>query len=52
MCELATAFAWLLLSVWLESVPQQICLFLVAPSLGVPEAASLEGQSSVSGGKL
>lgn len=52
MCELATALAWLLVSVWLENVPQQICLFLVAPSLGVPKAASLQGQSSVLGGRL
>lgn len=52
VCELATALAWLLVSVWLENVPQQICLFLVARSLGVPETASLQCQSSISGGKL
>lgn len=52
MCELATALAWLLVSEWLENVPQQTCLFLVATSLGVPEAAFLQGQSCIFLGKL
>lgn len=49
MCELAIALAWLLVSEWLENVPQQICLFLVATSLSVPKAASLQGQSCIGG---
>lgn len=50
MCELAIALAWLLVSEWLENVPQQIRLFLVATSLSVPKAASLQGQSCILGG--
>lgn len=50
MCELAIALAWLLVSEWLENVPQQICLFLVAASLGVLKAASLQGQTCILGG--